>query len=327
MELRKLGTSDLHITPIGFGAWAIGGGGWEFGWGPQDEGEALAAIHKAIELGINWVDTAPVYGLGHSEELVGRAIRGKRDRIIIATKCSLVWDSEGKISANFTKQSVRRECEQSLKRLGIEEIDLYQVHWPRDEEHLEEGWEEMSRLVKEGKVRYLGVSNFNVPQMERVRKIHPITSLQPPYSLLRRGIEVDVIPYCRQHNIGILAYSPMHNGLLSGRFDRSRLAPDDWRNRATEFNEPNLSVNLWFVEELKPIAQKYGKTPGQLAIAWTLRLPEITAAIVGARNPHQVEENLGGWGWNIDKDDLETIDRLLDERANRIRERGGVVKE
>lgn len=318
MDTRRLGSTDLHLSEVGFGAWAIGGGGWAFGWGPQEDREAVEAIHTALDLGVNWIDTAAVYGLGHSEEIVARALEGRRSQVIVATKCSLVWDEQGNISSRLDAGSVRRECEDSLRRLRTDWIDLYQIHWPNDDPHIEEGWETLARLVDEGKVRCGGVSNFSVEHMRRAQRIHPIASLQPPYNMLRRDIEGPIFDYCREHRIGMLAYSPMASGLLTGRFDIERVAEDDWRRRAQEFQEPNLSANLALVDGLRPIAEKYDKTPGQLAIAWVLRRNEITSAIVGARRPEQIRETVGGAGWTFSDDDREAIEHLLEERRQRI---------
>lgn len=333
MEKRRLGNTDLELSEVGFGAWAIGGGDWQFGWGPQDDDEAVAAIHAALDHGVNWIDTAAIYGLGHSEELVNRAIHeksGKKKRkqrrdAILATKCSLVWDDQGRISSVLTKESVKRECEASLERLGIETIDLYQIHWPNDDEHIEEGWEAIGELIQEGKVRHAGVSNFQRDHLERAQAIRPMASIQPPYSMLRRAVEGPVFEFCREHAIGVLAYSPMQSGLLSGRFDRDRLAENDWRRKADDFAEPNLAINLTLVEQLLPMARRYGKTMAQLAIAWVLRRPEVTSAIVGARRPEQIAETVGGAGWRIEESDLRVIDRLVMERKLRIEAAGGRI--
>lgn len=327
MNLRQLGNSGLFLSELGFGAWAIGGDNWAFGWGPQDDNDAIAAIQTAIDSGVNWIDTAAVYGLGHSEELVARAIKDRRNRVIIATKCSLIWDKTGKISSCLKRESIRAECEASLKRLNTEYIDLYQIHWPDDEKYIEDGWEEIGRLIEEGKVRYGGVSNFEIAHLKRTQKLRPITSLQPPYSLLRRAVEGDIFNYCRRQNIGLVAYSPLQCGLLTGKFDIQRLAENDWRRQSIEFNEPNLSENLWLANELKKIAAKYGKTPGQLAVAWVLRQDIVTSAIVGGRSPDQVKENIGGTGWKIAEKDLQAIDKILAERIRRIKEVGGTVRE
>ncbi len=325
MNTRKLGFTDLQLTEVGFGAWAIGGGDWSFGWGPQDDDESIAAMRRAVELGVNWIDTAAIYGLGHSEELVARAFEGRRDEIIIATKCSQVWNEKGEISGRLTSDSVRRECEDSLRRLNTDHIDLYQIHWPIDDEHIEEGWEAIARLMEEGKVRCGGVSNFNVGHMERAQRIHPIASLQPPYSMLRRKVEGAEFDFCRRNDIGVVAYSPMHSGLLTGKFDIRRVAENDWRRRSNEFKEPNLHINQEFAGRLWNIALKYDKTPAQLAIAWTLRLDVVTAAIAGARRPSQIEETVGGAGWRIDEGDLKLIDELLEWRIDRLKEAGGYL--
>jgi aryl-alcohol dehydrogenase-like predicted oxidoreductase len=323
MKTRKLGYTDLNLTEVGFGAWAIGGH-WRFGWGEQDDQESIAAIRRGIELGINWIDTAAVYGLGHSEEVVAKALEPfKREDVTIATKCSLVWDEEGNVSDNLRAESVRRECEASLRRLKVDTIDLYQIHWPNDDEHIEEGWAEIGKLIEEGKVRYGGVSNFLVPHLERAQKIHPVASLQPPYSMLRRWIEDAELQWCAEHDVGVIAYSPMGSGLLTGKYTKDRPDEGDWRNRAPEFQEPNISIDLEFVEKLRPIAEKYGKSVAQLSIAWVLRRPEMTAAIVGARRPDQIEETAGGAGWQPDEGDLEAIHELIEERERKVREADG----
>jgi aryl-alcohol dehydrogenase-like predicted oxidoreductase len=318
MQTRRLGTSGLHLSEIGFGAWAIGGGGWRFGWGPQDDGEAVAAIRRALELGVNWIDTAPIYGLGHSEQIVARAIEGRRDAVVVATKCSLLWDDARNISSSLARESVRAECEASLRRLRTDRIDLYQIHWPNDDARIEEGWDEIGRLIDEGKVRCAGVSNFLLEHLERAQRVRPIASLQPPYSMLRRGVEAKVLAFCRDNGIGVVAYSPLQCGLLTGAFDPARLAPDDWRRGAEEFNEPRLGPNLELARALGPLAQRYGKSAAELAIAWVLRRPEITSAIVGARSPAQIEQTAGGSGWALGADDLEQIEQLLARRAEQI---------
>jgi aryl-alcohol dehydrogenase-like predicted oxidoreductase len=338
MQTRKLGYSDLHLTTVGLGTWAIGGGGWAYGWGPQDDAESMAAIRRALDLGINWIDTAAVYGLGHSEEVIGRAIpstgsghrAGRRDEVIIATKCGLVWD-EGSTTpyGRLTAESVRAECEASLKRLNpsinsghrVEAIDLYQIHWPHDEEHLEEAWSTIADLIREGKVRYAGVSNFSVEQLKRVQAIHPVASLQPPYNMLRRGIEEELLAYCAANDIGVIAYSPMQAGLLTGKFTKERVAnlpDDDWRKRNSHFQEPELSANLALVEKLRPIAVRNGRTVAQLAIAWVLRRPEVTAAIVGARRPSQIEETAPAGDWVLSEEIIAEIDALLMERERAL---------
>jgi len=322
MQKRRLGWTDLEFTVIGFGSWAMGGGGWKFSWGPQDDQESIEAIKRAVDLGVNWIDTAAIYGLGHSEEVVGKALKEISPRPFIATKCGLVWDEAKNISNRLKRESVRREAEASLRRLGVDVIDLYQIHWPYPDEDIEEGWAEMSRLVEEGKVRYIGVSNFNVSQMERIKKIHPIASLQPPYSMLKRGIEAEILPYCAENNIGVIVYSPMQKGLLTGAVTRERVAqfaPDDHRRNDPQFQEPELSINLELVEKLREIAARYGKTPAQLAVAWVLRRPEVTSAIVGIRRPSQIEEIVPAADFDISQEDLELIEKLLAEREAKLR--------
>lgn len=295
METRKLGNSDMRITPVGFGAWALGGGGWEFSWGPQDDADSIAAIHRALELGVNWIDTAAVYGLGHSEEIVARALKEWRGpRPYVFTKCILRWNEKGKIYKEFSPESVRRECEDSLRRLQTDTIDLYQMHWPPDEGKpgIEEAWQTLAALKAEGKVRWIGVSNFSATQIQRAEKIAPVTSLQPPYSIIRRAIEAETLPYCEKHGIGVISYAPMASGLLTGAMTRERAASlpaDDFRTRNPEFREPRLSKNLELVERLRTVGARHGRSPGEVAIAWTLRFPAITGAIVGARNAKQAE--------------------------------------
>jgi aryl-alcohol dehydrogenase-like predicted oxidoreductase len=291
MQTRRLGNSDLDITRVGFGAWALGGGGWAFAWGPQDDADSVAAIRAAVDAGMNWIDTAAVYGLGHSEEVVGRAVAGLTKKPYVFTKCARIWNENGEIGKSLKADSIRRECEASLKRLKLDVIDLYQMHWPEPDEDVEEGWAAMAQLQKEGKVRWIGVSNFNVAQMKRAQAVAPITSLQPPYSMLVRGIEDDILQYCREQDVGVIVYSPMRNGLLSGAMTAERVAAlpaDDWRRRNPDFQEPRLSRNLRLAELLKAIAARHGRTAGEVAIAWTLRHPAVTAAIVGLRRPEQV---------------------------------------
>ena len=321
MKTRKLGWTDLNLSTIGLGTWAIGGGGWKFSWGPQDDRESISAIQRALELGINWIDTAAVYGLGHSEEIVGKAIRGLRDKPIIATKCERVWDKDGNIFGRLKKKSIRSEVEASLKRLKIEVIDLYQIHWPEPDEDIEEAWSALGELIKEGKIRYAGVSNFNLEQLKRVQSIHPVASLQPPYSMLERGTEEKLLEYCSENNIGVIVYSPMQKGLLTGKFTRERvqnLPEDDHRRRDPRFQEPELSANLKLVEELQPLAEKMGRTVAQLAIAWVLRRPEVTAAIVGARRPSQIEETVVAGDWVLSKEQIAAIDALLNKRQKAL---------
>jgi aryl-alcohol dehydrogenase-like predicted oxidoreductase len=290
--LHKLGNSDLMLTPIGFGAWAIGGGNWEFAWGPQDDSESIAAIHRALELGVNWIDTAAIYGLGHSEQVVARALKAwGGPRPYVFTKCSMRWRPDRSIWRSLRGASLREELEASLRRLQVDTIDLYQIHWPNPEDEIEEGWETLARLREEGKVRWIGVSNFNVEQMKRVQKFAPITSLQPPYSMLRRAIEAEILPFAQANGIGVVNYSPMLSGMLTGAMTAERVAAlpaDDWRKRSPEFNEPRLSRNLKLVELLREIGAAHGVEPGVVAVAWTLHHPAITAAIVGGRSPRQV---------------------------------------
>jgi aryl-alcohol dehydrogenase-like predicted oxidoreductase len=295
MQTRKLGNSDLYITPVGYGAWAIGGSGWQFAWGSQDDDDSIAAIHRSLELGVNWIDTAAVYGLGHSEEVVGQALKSwPGPRPYVFTKCGLRWDSRGNVRKVLSADSIRREVEDSLRRLSIEVIDLYQIHWPPepDSDDLEEGWSTLAHLQRQGKVRWIGVSNFDVQQLRRARAIALVTSLQPPYSLVRREIEDQVLPYCLREGIGVIVYSPMASGLLTGAMSRERAAKlpmDDWRKNYPDFTEPNLSRNLALVERLRSIAERHNRSVGEVAIAWTLHHPAVTGAIVGARNARQAE--------------------------------------
>jgi aryl-alcohol dehydrogenase-like predicted oxidoreductase len=309
VETRKLGYTDLTLTVVGLGTWAIGGGGWEFGWGSQDDAESIATVHRALDLGINWIDTAAAYGLGRSEEVVGKAIRDRRDKVILATKCGLVWDRQGNVNRNSGPESLRKELENSLRRLQTDVIDLYQVHWPDRHMPLGESWGALAGFVKEGKVRYLGVSNYSVEQMRECQAVHPVASLQPPYSLLRRGIEGETLDYCRRENIGVIVYSPMESGLLTGSFDLTRVGADDWRRREARFQEPQLSRNLALVEALRPIAERQGRTVGHLAVGWTLRDPVVTAAIVGARTVAQAERIVQGAGWRLSPEEIAEIDR------------------
>ncbi len=320
MQKRQLGYTDLKLTTVGLGTWAMGGP-WQFGWGPQDDGDAVAAILAALEQGINWIDTAPIYGCGHSEELVGKALKQTKQKPFIATKCSLLWNEKREKVSCLKAKSIRKECEASLKRLGIDTIDLYQMHWPEPDEDVEEGWEEMARLAEEGKVRYIGASNFNIEQLERVRKIAPVASLQPPYSMLRHEVEDELLGYCAGNNIGVVVYSPMQRGLLTGKFNQERLAGlplDDHRRRMPEFQEPQFSATLQLVDQLRPIAKRNGRTLAQLVISWVLRRSEVTAAIVGARRPDQVKETAKAGDWKLTVEDIEQIEQLLKERQEKI---------
>src|SRR6266849_1940689 len=295
MQLRKLGNSDLHITRVGYGAWAIGGSGWQFAWGSQDDNESIAAIHRALELGVNWIDTAAVYGLGHSEEVVGRALKDWRgSKPYVFTKCGLRENAKGEVQKVLSADSIRGEVEDSLRRLSVDAIDLYQVHWPPDPDSaaLEEGWSTLADLKREGKVRWIGVSNFNVRQLQRAQAIAPVTSLQPRYSLVHSEIEDEILPYCLSEGIGVIVYSPMASGLLTGAMTReraARLPKDDWRRRHPDFTEPSLSHNLALVEHMREIAKGHNRFVGEVAIAWALRHPAVTGAIVGARNARQAE--------------------------------------
>jgi len=314
MRKNRLGNSDLDITPIGIGAWAMGGGGWKFAWGPQDDEESIASIHCALDAGVNWIDTAAVYGLGHSEEVVSRALDGRSNQPYVFTKCERVWDEKGEIGGSLKRDSIRRECEASLRRLRRDVIDLYQLHWPQPEEDIEEGWSAMAELQKEGKVRCIGVSNFNSAQMERARKIAPITSLQPPYSILSPEIEQDQLPFCHQHNIGVIVYSPMKSGMLTGAMTRERIAAmpgDDFRRRTPTFQEPKLSRNLRLADLLREIGARHGRTAGEVAIAWTLRHPGVTAAIVGMRSAKQVDGVIGALEFRLSPDEVGEIEHFM----------------
>jgi aryl-alcohol dehydrogenase-like predicted oxidoreductase len=314
MEKRQLGNSDMQITSIGVGAWAIGGGGWEFGWGPQDDSKSIAAIQEALDRGINWVDTAAVYGLGHSEEVVARALQGRSNRPYVFTKCSLIWNDRREIGHSLKADSIRRECEASLRRLKVDAIDLYQVHWPDPDPEIEEGWAEMASLKKEGKVRFIGVSNFNVEQMKRAQRIAPITSLQPPYSLLAREIEQSILPYAAQQGIGVIVYSPMYSGLLAGAMTRERISKfpaDDWRKGNPNFQEPLLSRNLRLAGLLGDIGTRHGRTAGEVAIAWTLHNSAVTAAIVGVRNREQVSGIIGAGDFRLSEKEFEEIESAV----------------
>ena len=314
MQTKKLGNSNLQITPVGFGAWAAGGPGWEFSWGPQDDADSIAAIHRALELGVNWIDTAAVYGMGHSEEVVAQALKQWRGaRPYVFTKCVLRWDANGKISQNHSAESIQQECEDSLRRLETDVIDLYQIHWPpRDNgPQLEEAWQTMAALQKKGKVRWICVSNFDAAQIRRAQAIAPVTSNQPPYSMIRRAIEAEVLPYCQQQGIGVISYAPMASGLLTGGMTHERAASlpaDDFRSRNLEFREPKLSKNIELVEQLKRVGARQGRGPGEVAIAWVLRHPAITGAIVGARNAKQVDGVMGAAELKLSQDEISEIE-------------------
>ena len=304
----------MKLTPLGIGAWAMGGGGWQFAWGPQDDNASIAAIHKALDAGLNWIDTAAVYGLGHSEEVVARALEGRSNRPYVFTKCERVWDDNGQIRKSLKRDSIRRECEASLRRLKLDVIDLYQIHWPEPEEDIEEGWAALAELKKEGKVRWIGLSNFNAEQMRRAAAIAPITSLQPPYSIVSPEIERSILPYAQENNIAVIVYSPMKSGLLTGRMTRERIASmpdDDFRKRTPSFQEPLLTRNLNLVELLREIGNAHGRTPGEVAIAWTLRHPAVTAAIVGLRSAEQVDGVIGAAKFRLTEDEVRRIEQSL----------------
>jgi aryl-alcohol dehydrogenase-like predicted oxidoreductase len=314
MQTRQLGNSDLRITPLGIGAWAMGGAGWAFSWGPQDDEESIAAIHAALDRGINWIDTAAVYGLGHSEEVVGRALKGRSRRPYVFTKCERIWNEEGQIQKSLKRESIRRECENSLRRLQMETIDLYQVHWPEPDEDIEEGWATLAELQKEGKVRWIGVSNFNASQLARAQRIAPITSLQPPYSIIQPEIEDEILPFCKQNNIGVIVYSPMKSGMLTGAMTRERIQnmhADDFRKRTPNFQEPLLTRNLNLAGLLREIGQRHGRSAGEVAIAWTLRRPEVTGAIVGMRSPKQVEGVVGAADFRLSQEEIGEIESFM----------------
>jgi len=321
MQTRKLGDSDLRITPVGYGAWAIGGSGWQFGWGSQNDNDSIAAIHRSLELGVNWIDTAAVYGLGHSEEVVGRALKSwSGPRPYIFTKCGLRWDAKGNVRKVLNADSVEREVEDSLRRLSVDVIDLYQIHWPPDPDsaELEEGWSMLARLQRQGKVRWIGASNFNVQQLRRAQAMTPVTSLQPQYSLVHREIEDQVLPYCLREGIGVIVYSPMASGLLTGAMTRERAAKlpkDDWRKNHPDFTDPNLSRNLALVERLQQIAGRHGKSAGEVAIAWTLHHPAVTGAIVGARNARQAEGVMRAGELRLADEEVNEIDHFFAETA------------
>jgi aryl-alcohol dehydrogenase-like predicted oxidoreductase len=321
MKTRKLGNSDLYITPVGYGAWAIGGSGWQFAWGSQDDNDSIAAIHRALELGVNWIDTAAVYGLGHSEEVVARALKSwPGPQPYVFTKCGLRWDANGNVRKVLNADSIRREVEDSLRRLSVEVIDLYQIHWPPDPDsaELEEGWSTLASLQRQGKVGWIGVSNFTVQQLRRAQAVASVTSLQPRYSLVHREVEDQVLPYCSRENIGVIVYSPMASGLLTGAMTRERaakLSKDDWRRTHPDFTEPNLSRNLALVEHLHQIARRHNRSAGEVAIAWTLHNAAVTGAIVGARNAQQAEGVMRAGEFRLTDEDVSAIETFASETA------------
>jgi aryl-alcohol dehydrogenase-like predicted oxidoreductase len=314
MQTRQLGKSDLYITPLGVGAWAMGGAGWLFSWSHQDDDASISAIHAALDAGMNWIDTAAVYGLGHSEEVVAKALEGRANRPYVFTKCARVWDENRQIGKSLKADSIRRECEDSLRRLKVDVIDLYQIHWPEPDEDVEEGWATLARLKEEGKVRWIGVSNFNLDQLKRAQTIAPINSLQPPYSLIRREVEEAVLPYCAEQSIGVIAYSPMGSGLLTGTMTRERIADlpeDDWRRRGPQFQEPLVTRNLKIADKLKEIAARHGRSPGEVAVAWVLRNSVVTGAIVGVRSGEQVAGVIGAMDFRLGEGEVNEIEAFV----------------
>lgn len=332
MQKRKLGNSDLNLSAIGLGTWAIGGGNWYWGWGPQDDAESVMTIQRAIDLGINWIDSAAAYGLGYSEELIGRAIAGRRDEVIVATKCGLIWgdDPTEDVTPSLKADSVRREAEDSLRRLGVEAIDLYQIHWPNPDEDLEEGWSEIAKLVQEGKVRYAGICNASVEQLKRIQAIHPVASLQPEYSMLKRGAEEDLLPYCAANGIGVVGYSPLRSGILTDNFGRARLdamTANDWRQRDPDFQEPRAEINVEFVKKMRVVAESIEQPLSQLAIAWVLARLEVTSAIVGARRPGQIEVSAPAGDLQLAPEVMAQIEALLAERDKELAAAGAFASE
>lgn len=322
MKLNQLGQTDLYLSPVGLGSFPLGGADWPYAWGPQDDKASINTIHKALDLGVNWIDTAPVYGLGHAEKIVGKAIQGMKERPVIATKCGLTWDVNRQVVPKLTKQSVLREVEASLKRLNVDVIDLYQIHWPNPKDQIEEAWEAMIQLQEDGKIRYPAVSNFSVPQMEKLHSKHPIASLQPPYSLVKRRIEEEILPFCKKNSIGVIPYSPIQKGLLSGKMtlERTLKFPEsDHRKRDPDFQEPWLSIHLELVDGLKSIVEKFGKTVAQMAVAWVLAHPAVTSVIVGARHPDQIEETVQAGNWILSSETLDEIHNLLQIHQEKFR--------
>lgn len=313
MKTKQLGNSDLQLTPLGIGAWAMGGAGWAFAWSRQDDNDSLAAIHAALDAGMNWIDTAAVYGLGHSEEVVAKALAGRANKPYVFTKCERTWNEERQIVKSLKADSIRKECEDSLRRLNVDVIDLYQIHWPEPDEDVEEGWAALAKLKEEGKVRWIGVSNFNAEQLCRAQKIAPITSLQPPYSLIRREVEAEVLPFCSVHNVGVIAYSPMGSGMLTGAMSRERIAnfpEDDWRRRSPHFQEPALTRNLAIADKLKEIAARHHRAAGEAALAWVLANPVVTGAIVGVRNAEQVSGIIGAMEFRLSETEIAELAAL-----------------
>ncbi|MBE0535528.1 MAG: aldo/keto reductase [Phycisphaerae bacterium] len=320
MRTRKLGKTDLNLTTVGLGTWAIGGP-WEYGWGPQNDADSVAAIRTALESGINWIDTAPAYGCGHGEEVVGKVLREVGEMPIVATKCGILWNEKREKMTCLKAKSVRAECDASLRRLGVDVIDLYQMHWPDPDADVEEGWEAMVRLREAGKVRHIGASNFSLRHLERVERIERPVSLQPPYSMIKRDAEAVLLPYCREHEMGVVAYSPMQKGLLTGKYTPEKvaeLAPDDHRRRDPDFVGRRLEANMELAKGIADLARGYGRTAGQFAVAWVLRNDEVTAAIVGARNRRQIEETVQAGDWALDEEALARADELLERHKGQI---------
>jgi len=321
LKTAQLGRTGLEITRVGFGAWAIGGGGWEFGWGPQEDEESIQTIHRALELGVNWIDTAAAYGFGHSETVVGRAIAGLARRPYVFTKASLVQGPGGRVVHNLKRDSILAEAEGSLQRLGVDAVDLYQIHWPNPDADIEQGWSALAELKEQGLVRHIGVSNFDVGQLQRIQQIAPVETLQPPYSLIARGVEDKILPFAEHEGIGVIAYSPMGSGLLTGAMTRERiqgLPQDDWRKHSESFQEPQLSQHLGLVERLRRVAARMDTTPGAVAVAWALRNPAVDGAIIGLRRPEQVASTLHAAGLELSDADVAEIEnrnrnRLEDE--------------
>ncbi len=321
MRKRQLGNTDLELTTIGLGTWALGGAGWEYSWGPQDDQQSIETIHHSIDVGVNWIDTAPVYGLGHSEKVVGKALKGMSPKPIVATKCGRTWKENKELTFDLSPDGLREQLENSLWRLQIETIDLYQIHWPAPDEQLEDAWGTLSDFVKEGKVRYLGVSNFSVDQIKRIMTIYPVASLQPPYSIIINKAENDLLPFCGENNIGVVCYSPMYKGLLTGKMTRERvnaLPQSDHRTRAPQFREPLFSYNLALVEGLRGIAENRGVTIAQVALAWVLRRPEVTSAIAGGRKREQITETATAGDIELTEEEIAVIDTLIKKREANV---------
>ncbi len=311
LKTKQLGQTGLQITRVGFGAWAIGGGGWEFGWGPQEDDQSIAAIHRALEQGVNWIDTAAAYGFGHSEEIVGRALADLTERPYVFTKASLLEGPDRRVVHSLKRDSLLREAEASLMRLGVDAIDLYQIHWPIPHADIEEGWSALAELKEQGLVRHVGVSNFDVEQLERIQRIAPVETLQPQYSLIERDAEQQIFPFVEREDIGVIVYSPMGSGLLTGGMTRERIAnmpDDDWRKDDQRFQEPELSRNLELVDRLTEIADAHDTTPGAVAVAWTLRHPAVDGAIVGFRSPNQVDPILAASSLELTDEEIDQIE-------------------